>query len=50
MTERERAERAAFDAMIREKIASGAMTPDEAEDEWYYHFNGCDSRQNTCGL
>lgn len=50
MTEAERREHAEYDAMLRAKIASGEMTPDEAADEWYYHFNGMDSRENLCGL
>lgn len=50
MTERERAERAAFDAYLREQIAKGNMTPMDAEVERDFHFNGWDSRQNVCGL
>lgn len=40
MTEREIREREEFEAMLRAKIASGEMPPDEAECEWDYHFNG----------
>ena len=50
MTERERADRAAYEAYLRAKIASGEMTPEEAESEWDYRFNGWSSRQSTCGL
>ena len=50
MTEREQREREEFDAMLRAKIASGELTPDEAEMEWDYHFNGFESRQSVCGL
>lgn len=50
MSEREKRERAAFDAMLKAKIAAGEMTPEDAEVEWDFHFNGWDSRLNTCGL
>ena len=50
MTEQEKRERAEFDAKLRALIAKGEMTPEEAEMEWDYHYNGMDSRQNTCGL
>ena len=50
MTESERREHEEFDAYLRAQIANGDMTPDEADSEWYYHFNGMDSRENTCGL
>ena len=49
MTESEKREREEFDAMLRAKIASGEMTPDEAEIEWDYHFNGWPSRDNYYG-
>ena len=49
MTESEKREHEAFDAQLRAKIASGEITPDEAEHEWYYHFNGTDSVQNIYG-
>ena len=49
MTEREKREREAYDAMLRAKIASGEMTPEDAEVEWDFHFNGWDSRENLCG-
>ena len=49
MTDREKRERAEFDAELRAKIASGEITPEEAEHEWYYHFNGADSVQNIYG-
>lgn len=49
MTESEKREHEAFDAELRAKIASGEITPEEAEHEWYYHFNGADSRENLCG-
>ena len=50
MTEQEKRERAEFDAKLLALIAKGEITPEEANDEWYYHYNGMDSRQNTCGL
>lgn len=50
MTDRDRAERAAFDAELRARIASGEITAEEAESEWDFHFNGIDSRENLCGL
>lgn len=50
MTERERAERAAYDAELCARIASGEITAEEAESEWDFHFNGMDSRQNVCGM
>ena len=50
MTDRERAERAAFDAELREKIASGKITPEDAEVEYDFFANGIDSRENLCGL
>ena len=49
MTERERAERAAFYAELRARIASGEITAEEAESEWDFHFNGMDSRGNLGG-
>ena len=50
MTDRERAERAAFDAELLARIASGEITAEEAESEWDFHFNGFDSRENLCGM
>lgn len=50
MTDRERAERAAFDAYLREKIAKKEITPEDAEVEMDYFLNGFDSRENLCGL
>ena len=50
MTESERLEREAFDAKLRAEIAAGDRTPEDAEIEWDYHFNGYDSRQNIYGL
>ena len=50
MSESEKREREAFDAMLRSKIAAGEMTPDEAEHEWYYHFNGCETRESVYGI
>ena len=49
MTESEKREHEAFDEELRAKITSGEITPEEAEHEWYYHFNGMDSRENLCG-
>ena len=49
MTDRERAERAAYDAELRARIASGEITAKEAESEWDFHFNGTDSRGNLGG-
>ena len=49
MTERERAERAAYDAELRAKIASGEITPMDAEVEADFHYNGWDSRGNLGG-
>lgn len=39
-----------FDAELRAKIASGEITPEEAESEWDYFVNGYPSRQSVCGL
>ena len=50
MTESEIREHEEFDAYLRDQIAKGEMTPDEAEAEWDYHFNGYPSRQSVCGL
>lgn len=50
MTDRGKAERAAFDAELRARIASGEITAEEAESEWDFHYNGMDSRQNVCGM
>ena len=49
MTEREKREREAYDAMLRAKIANGEMTPEEAEVEWDFFVNGPDSFQNIYG-
>lgn len=49
MTEREKRERAEFDAMLKAKIAAGEMTPEDAAIEWDYHFNGADSVQSIYG-
>ena len=49
MTESEKREHEAFDAMLRAKIASGEMTPEEAAVEWDFHFNGMDCRENLGG-
>lgn len=49
MTESEKREHAAFDAELKAKIASGEMTPEDAEVEWDFHFNGTDSVQNIYG-
>ena len=38
-----------FDARLREQIANGEITPEEAESEWDYFVNGCDSYQNIYG-
>ena len=49
MTEREIQEHAEYEAILRAKIESGEMTPDEAAVEWDFHFNGMDSYQNIYG-
>lgn len=49
MTEREKREREAFDAELRAKIASGEMTPEDAEVEWDFFVNGWDSVQSIYG-
>ena len=49
MTEREKREREAYDAELRAKIEAGEMTPEEAEVEWDFHFNGWDNRDNLGG-
>ena len=38
-----------FDAMLREKIANGEITPEEAESEYDFFANGADSYQNIYG-
>ena len=39
-----------FDAYLREKIASGEITPEDAEVEYDFFANGFDSRENLCGI
>ena len=41
---------AEFDELLREKIASGEITPEDAEVEMDYFLNGFDSRENLCGI
>lgn len=38
-----------FDAKLREQIAKGEITPDDAESEMDFFLNGCDSFQNIYG-
>ena len=38
-----------FDAKLREQIAKGEITPNEAAIEWDYFVNGADSYQNIYG-
>lgn len=38
-----------FDDYLRQQIALGEMTPEEAEVEWDFFVNGCDSVQNIYG-
>ena len=38
-----------FDAMLREQIASGEITPEDAESEWDFFVNGYDSWQKYYG-
>ena len=49
MTESEKQEREAYEAMLRAKVDAGELTPIEAEIEWDYHFNGPDCRDNLGG-
>lgn len=49
MTPSEQRKREEYTAMLLEKITNGEITPEEAEIEWDYHFNGTDSRENLCG-
>jgi len=41
---------AEFDEMLRAKIASGEITPEDAEVEYDFFANGFDSRENLCGM
>ena len=41
---------AEFDEMLRKKIASGEITPEDAEVEYDFFANGFDSRENLCGI
>ena len=41
---------AEFDEMLRAKIASGEITPEDAEVEYDFFANGWDSRENLCGM
>ena len=38
-----------FDAKLREQIAKGEITPEEAAIEYDFFVNGCDSDQNIYG-
>ena len=38
-----------FDAELRAQIASGEITPEEAESEWDFFVNGWDSYQSING-
>ena len=38
-----------FDAMLREQIANGDITPEDAEVEWDFFVNGPDTYQNIYG-
>lgn len=38
-----------FDAYLREQIAKGEITPEDAEVEYDYFVNGWDSFQNIYG-
>ena len=38
-----------FEEMVREKIAKGEITPDDAESEYDFFVNGMDSYQNIYG-
>ena len=49
MTDSEVREHEEFDAYLREQIAKGEMTPEEANIEWDYHFNGWASVQSIYG-
>ena len=41
--------RSEFDAMLRDQIAKGEITPEAAESEWDFFVNGTDSIQNIYG-
>ena len=38
-----------YDAKLRQQIANGEITPEEAESEWDYFVNGWNSYQNIYG-
>ena len=38
-----------FDAKLREQIANGDITPEDAEVEWDFFVNGPDTYQNIYG-
>ena len=39
-----------FDAKLREEIARGEITPEDAESEWDFFVNGPDSREKLFGI
>ena len=39
-----------FDTYLRDQIAKGDMTPEDAEVEYDYFVNGWDSIQNIYGM
>lgn len=38
-----------YDALLKQRIADGEITPEEAESEWDYFVNGWDSYQSIYG-
>ena len=38
-----------FDAYLRQEIANGDLTPEQAESEWDYFVNGSDTYQSIYG-
>lgn len=39
-----------FEAKIREQIANGEITPEEAESEWDFFVNGSETFQSVYGF
>ena len=39
-----------FDAYLREQIAKGEITPEDAEVEYDFFANGPDTRENLFGI
>lgn len=38
-----------YDALMKQQIADGEITPEDAESEWDFYVNGWDSYQSIYG-